>query len=64
MTFDQWFKKVAKEHGLVTKDSLKSRSDAYKSVLKETRDSRAATRAYCEGNKWLEENARAVGNLD
>jgi len=24
---------------------------------------RAGIRAYCQGNKWLEENARAVGNM-
>ena len=24
---------------------------------------RAGVRAYCAGNKWLEENARAVGNM-
>jgi hypothetical protein len=25
-------------------------------------DPRAGIRAYCAGNKWLEENAKAVGN--
>jgi len=24
---------------------------------------RAGIRAYCQGNRWLEENARSVGNL-
>jgi hypothetical protein len=33
-----------------------------KRVYRETRDPRAAIREYCRGNKWLEENAKAVGN--
>ena len=42
--------------------SLKDRDQAYKKVYKQTRDRRAATRAYCAGNKWATENAKAVGN--
>ena len=33
-----------------------------KAVYKATGDHRAAIRAYCAGNKWLTENAKAVGN--
>jgi hypothetical protein len=33
-------------------------------VYRETRDPRAAVREYCRGNRWLEENAKAVGNWD
>jgi len=43
--------------------SLRQRNEAYKKTLKITKDRRAATRAYCAGNRWLEENARAVGNI-
>ena len=42
--------------------SLKDRDDAYKRTYKATKDKRAATRAYCSGNKWATENAKAVGN--
>jgi hypothetical protein len=31
-------------------------------VYNETGDYKAAMREYCRGNKWLEENACAVGN--
>ena len=41
---------------------LKDRDDAYKKVYRATGNKRAATRAYCSGNKWATENARAVGN--
>ena len=44
-------------------DSLQSRSENYKKVLKETRNPREAVEAYVSGNKWAEENAKAVGNL-
>jgi len=40
----------------------KTRNDNYKKVYGQTRDHKAAIRAYCQGNKWLEENAKAVGN--
>ena len=38
------------------------RSADSKAVFRATRDPRAAIRAYCRGNRWLEENAKAVGN--
>ena len=31
-------------------------------VYRRTHDHRATIREYCRGNKWLEENAKAVGN--
>jgi hypothetical protein len=34
----------------------------YKEVYKTTCSHRMATRAYCAGNKWATENAKAVGN--
>lgn len=40
-----------------------ARDKAYKEVYKRTRDHRAAVRAYCAGNKWATENAKAVGNI-
>ena len=43
-------------------DNLVNRSRAYTETLKATRDPRAAVRAYCAGNRWLTENAKAVGN--
>lgn len=51
----------------MTKKSLKgdgvaARLKRSKQVYAATGDRRAATRAYCAGNKWLEENAKAVGN--
>ena len=42
--------------------SLKDRDDAYKKTYRATGNRRAATRAYCSGNKWATENAKAVGN--
>jgi hypothetical protein len=39
-----------------------SRLRDYRAVYRATRDHRAAIRAYCSGNKWLTENAKAVGN--
>ena len=42
--------------------SLKDRDEAYKKTYKATRSHRAAVRAYASGNRWAEENARAVGN--
>ena len=38
------------------------RSENYKQVLYNTKDPRKATQSYCQGNIWLEQNARAVGN--
>ena len=34
----------------------------YKETYRATRDHRAAVRAYCSGNVWATENAKAVGN--
>jgi len=42
---------------------IASRNRAYRETLCSTRDPRRAIAAYCAGNKWLMENARAVGNL-
>lgn len=39
-----------------------ARNADYKRVYRQTGDHRAAVRAYCAGNKWLTENAKAVGN--
>ena len=47
----------------VSDRGLQRRHEDYVRVMRETRDPRAATAAYCAGNVWLEENARAVGNL-
>ena len=42
--------------------SLINRDKMYKDILKTTKNPRTATRAYCQGNKWATENAKAVGN--
>lgn len=39
-----------------------ARNEAYVRVYRETRDHRAAVRAYCGNNKWAIENAKATGN--
>lgn len=39
-----------------------SRVRDYKETYRRTRDHRMAVRAYCAGNKWATENAKAVGN--
>ena len=39
-----------------------ARSQRYNEVYNATLDHHAAIRAYCRGNKWLEEDAKAVGN--
>lgn len=41
---------------------LASRTKDYKDVYRSTGSHRAAVRAYCAGNKWLAENAKATGN--
>jgi len=41
---------------------LAERDRDYKEVYHKTKDHRAAVRAYCAGNVWLTENAKAVGN--
>jgi len=45
------------------KTSLYERDKAYKKALRVTRDRSMAVKAYCGGNKWANENARAVGNI-
>jgi hypothetical protein len=45
-----------KEPGLAT------RTEWSKQVFAKTRDPRASVRAYCQGNVWATENAKAVGN--
>ena len=48
---------------VVTEQSgLATRTQAHNAVLRNTGDRRAAVRAYCQGNVWLTENAKAVGN--
>lgn len=39
-----------------------SRMEAHNAVRRAGGTPRQAIRAYCSGNRWLEENARAVGN--
>ena len=39
-----------------------TRMEAHNAVLRNTGDRKAAIRAYCQGNVWLTENAKAVGN--
>lgn len=41
---------------------IASRNRDHNEVYRQTGDRKAAIRAYCTGNKWLEENAKAVGN--
>jgi len=43
--------------------SEQERLAEYKRVYKETGDHHEAIRAYCRGNKWATENAKAVGNI-
>jgi hypothetical protein len=44
------------------KTGLADRTKVYSDTLKRTKNPRTATRAYCQGNKWATENAKAVGN--
>ena len=50
-------------------EQLRLASRGLQERLKDSREAhkaggaRAGIRAYCRGNKWLEENAKAVGNL-
>ena len=46
----------------LTSRGLAKRTADSKAVFRTTRDPRAAIREYCRGNRWLEENAKAVGN--
>tara|TARA_R100001594_G_C4038345_1_gene262688 strand:+ start:1566 stop:1730 length:165 start_codon:yes stop_codon:yes gene_type:complete len=50
--------KKVKEKGWNLTDALK----AEKKVYKVTGSRRMAIRAYCNGHKWLTENAKDVGN--
>ena len=36
--------------------------ERYKKVYRQTRDHKAAVRAYCGNNVWAQENAKATGN--
>ena len=47
-----------KPEGWNLTDALKKEKRVYKA----TGSRRMATRAYCSGHKWLEENAKDVGN--
>lgn len=59
----QRYRKMAKEQGQEAEQtSLFGRTQAYVDTLSKTGDHRKAIRSYCQGNKWLEENAKAVGN--
>ncbi len=52
-----------KEQRRLANRGTATRNADYKRVLKETGDQRKAMEVYCAGNKWLIENAKAVGNL-
>ena len=47
----------------VEERGLARRTEDYVRILSSTGNRRVATAAYCAGNRWLTENARAVGNL-
>ena len=49
---------MAKDKGWNLTDAVKKEKAAYKA----TGSRKAGIRAYCEGHKWLTENAKAVGN--
>jgi hypothetical protein len=46
----------------VSGTSIADRLAAHNATLNTTRNHRLAIRSYCRGNKWLTENAKAVGN--
>jgi hypothetical protein len=46
----------------IERRGVAARTRDHNAVLRATGDRRAAIRAYCAGNRWLEENAKAVGN--
>ena len=50
------------ERALANRGIAKRNADA-REEYRRTKDPRKAILAYCRGNKWLMENARAVGNL-
>jgi len=47
---------------VTARSGIATRMRAHNEVLRVTGDRRAAIRTYCAGNKWLTENAKAVGN--
>ena len=49
------------ERRLANRGTAQRNAD-YKDVYRATGDHKAAIRSYCAGNKWLTENAKAVGN--
>ena len=54
---------MKKKHIKTSSDrDLSQRLSDYKKTYKKTGDHKAAIRSYCPGNKWLTENAKAVGN--
>ena len=55
-------KEERKEQDRLARRGIAQRLCDSKEVYARTGDRRAATRAYCAGNKWLTENAKAVGN--
>jgi hypothetical protein len=56
-------RRFAEGGGSFRGDGAAARTEAYRAVYGATHDPRRATAAYCRGNRWLEENARAVGNM-
>ena len=61
---DQTDRKPAPKNAKPPADGTASRNATYRAVYRSTGSHRAACAAYCAGNKWLTENARAVGNID
>ena len=51
-----------KEQERLARRGIAERNRDYARTLRATGNPRAAVRAYCAGNRWLEENAKAVGN--
>jgi hypothetical protein len=44
------------------RDGIASRTESHNAVRRAGGTPRQAIRAYCAGNRWLTENAKAVGN--
>ena len=59
MTIDERKRQIA-----LARRGIASRNADAKAVYKQTKDPKAAIRAYCAGNKWAIENAKAVGNWE
>ena len=51
-----------KEQRRLANRGIATRNRDAREVYKRTGDHKAAIRAYCAGNKWLSENAKASGN--